>query len=387
MSKILMAENSIITWNISRVGGHQYARLFSENGEEVFYLSPPISLFHLFYLKNKEHTKNRFKIWRKGGVRVNSHLEEYVPFSFCPLKEYPLLNSQFFIDHTLIYTLPNIEKVLCKKGFLNVDILFISELYLYQLVEFVKYKVLVYRKTDDYQYFKGYPKLLLKKEKEIIDRADIIFATAKKIKEDLETNYQKKVYYLPNGVESGRFNQKYFPLPSEYKYIKKPRVVYVGTISSWFDKDLVKFCASRNPRLNFIVIGLPNMHLLDLKLYKNIYLLGRIPYEKVPPYLINADVGIIPFKKDLLSQSINPVKLYEYLAAGLPVVSSFLEDIKEFKDVIFLARDNKEFSNFLNQALKEKDKEKYKRIAQENTWEARFTKMREIIDCTLGQTL
>jgi len=387
MSKILMAENSIITGNNSRVGGHQYAKLFSENGEDVFYLSPPISPLHLFYFKNKAHTKNRFKIWRKGGVRVNSHLEEYVPFSFCPLKEYPLLNSQFFVDHTLTYTIPNIKKVLAKKGFLNVDILFISELYLYQLVEFVKYKVLVYRKTDDYQYFKGYPKLLLNKEREIVDRADIIFATAKKIKRDLETLYQRKVYYLPNGVESNRFNKKKVSLPSEYKYIKRPRIVYVGIIGSWFDKDLVKFCASRNPGLNFIIIGLPNMHLLDLKLYKNIYILGGIPYEKVPPYLINADVGIIPFKKGPLSQSINPVKLYEYLAAGLPVVSSFLKEIKEFKDVIFMARDSKEFSNFLKQALKEEDKEKYKRIAQRNTWETRFTKMRKIIYRALGQTL
>lgn len=386
MSKILMAENSIITGNPSRVGGHQYARLFSENGEDVFYLSPPVSPLHLFYFKNKAHTKNRFKIWRRRGVKVNSHLEEYVPFSFCPLKEYPPLNSQFFIDHTLTYTLPHIKKVLTKKGFLNVDILFISELYLYQLIEFVKYKILVYRKTDDYQYFKGYPKLLLKKEKDIIDRADVVFATAKKIKEDLETLYEKKVNYLPNGVEGGRFKQNGLSFPSEYNYITRPRIVYVGTISTWFDKDLLEFCASRNPKLNFIIIGAPNSNLLYLKSYKNIHLLGGIPYDKVPAYLINADIGIIPFKNDSLSKSINPVKLYEYLAAGLPVVSSFLEDIKELKDIIFIARDNEEFSNFLAQALKEKDKEKYKKIARENTWEARFKEMREIIDCTLGQT-
>lgn len=380
MSRILMAENSIITGNASRVGGHQYAKLFSENGEDVFYLSPPVSPFHIFNVRNKEHTRNRFKIWGKGGVRINSHLEEYVPFSFCPLKEYPLLNSKFFVNHALTYTLPNIKKVIAEKGFLKVDVLFISELYFYQLVEFIKYKILVYRKTDDYQYFDGYPKSLLEKEKEMINRADVVFATAKKLKKDLEILYGKKVNYLPNGVESTRFSQNNLSLPQEYNYIAKPRIVYVGTIGTWFDKSLLKFCASHNPKLNFIVIGSPNADLLDLKSYKNIYLLGRVPYEKVPSYLTNADVGIIPFKRSPLSQSINPVKLYEYLAAGLPVVSSFLEDIKESKNIVFLARNKVEFNRFLSRALKEKDSMRYKAIAQQNTWEARFKEMREIIN-------
>jgi len=383
MSKILMAENSIITGNISRVGGHQYARLFSKDDEEVFYLSPPVSPLHFFYFRNWRHTKKRIDIWKKGGIKVNRRLEEYVPFSFLPLRKYPLLNSSFFVEHTLKYTFPNLRKVLGEKGFLQPDILFISELYFYQLINFVKYKILIYRKTDDYQYFREYPTSLLHREKEIVQKADLLFATAKKIKKDLESLSHKQVYYLPNGVEDKRFENCITSFPPEYIHIPNPRIVYIGTIGSWFDKDLLKFCASRNPKFNFIIIGAPNSNLLDLKSYKNIHLLGGILYNKVQPYLINADVGIIPFKGGPLSQSINPVKLYEYLAAGLPVVSSFIEEIKEFKDVIFLARNNKEFNNFLLRALKERDKEKYKRIAQRNTWEARFNDMKKAISCVL----
>lgn len=378
MNKILMAENSIITGNVSRVGGHQYSRLFSQEKINTFYLSPPVSLFHLLNFKNKKHTLNRFKIWLKGGVKVNDYLEEYVPFSLFPMKDYPLLKSRFFIDHTLNYTLPDMKNVLKKKGFLDVDVLVISELYLYQLAEFVNYKLLVYRKTDDYQYFKGYPKLLLEKEKELINKADLVFVTAKKMKRDLEKSSKREIHYLPNGVEDGRFASE-ASLPQEFKSIARPRIVYVGTISSWFDKDLLKFCASENPKLNFIIIGPSNIDLSDLKLYNNVHILGGVPYDKVPSYLKNADLGIIPFKVDLLSKSINPVKLYEYLAAGLPVVSSFFEDLEDFQDIIFMAKNKEEFSSFLDKALQAKDKEKYQRVAQENTWEARFRKMLKII--------
>ena len=385
MNKILMAENSIITGNVSRVGGHQYSRLFSQKGIDTFYLSPPVSLFHLFNFQNKKHTLNRFKVWAKGGIKINNYLEEYVPFSFFPLKNLPLMKNQFFIDNTLNYTLPDIKNILRKKGFLNVDILLISELYLYQLAEFVNYKLLIYRKTDDYQYFKGYPKSLLKKEKELINKADIVFVTAKKIKKDLELSYNKKIHYLPNGVESARFTSQNISFPDEFKNIPKPRIIYIGTISSWFDKDLIKFCAFQNPKLNFIVIGPSSINMSDLKSYKNIYILGGIPYDEVPSYLINSDVGIIPLRIDNLSRSINPVKLYEYLAAGLPVVSSFFEDLKELQDVIFMAQDKKEFSHFLAEALRKKDKERYKKLAQENTWEKRFEKMLKIINIVLNK--
>lgn len=66
----------------------------------------------------------------------------------------------------------------------------------------------------------------------------------------------------------------------------------------------------------------------------------------MPVYLINADVGIIPFKKDPLSQSINPVKLYEYLAAGLPLASSYMEEIRQFKDVVFWPKQRKSSAIF-----------------------------------------
>ena len=128
--------------------------------------------------------------------------------------------------------------------------------------------------------------------------------------------------------------------------IPRPRVIYVGAIHDWFDVDLVHYCAKNLPNYSFIIIGPDRKDLSLLRKLKNVHILGAISYDKIPAFLYNSQVGIIPFNvKDYpaLVNSINPLKMYEYLACGLKVLSVEWEKIKDMNDIINLTTKKDEF--------------------------------------------
>jgi hypothetical protein len=119
-----------------------------------------------------------------------------------------------------------------------------------------------------------------------------------------------------------------------------------------------------------------------LKRYNNIYLLGSRPYNDIPSYLRYADVGVIPFIKNNFTDTVNPIKLFEYCAAGISVVSTNLRGVEELNSPAFIAKGYDEFCYYIIQAIKGKEETKYGNIefAKENTWEKRY----QFIKKTLG---
>jgi len=153
---------------------------------------------------------------------------------------------------------------------------------------------------------------------------------------------------VPNGIDLDFFKAADRSLPQELEDIPEPRLIYVGAIHDWFDVDLVHYCAKNLPNYSFIIIGPEQKDLSLLKKLKNVHILGSIPYTKIPAFLYNSQVGIIPFNvKDYpdLVNSINPLKMYEYLACGLRVVSVEWEQIKDMSGIINLVTTKDEFVN------------------------------------------
>jgi glycosyltransferase involved in cell wall biosynthesis len=137
---------------------------------------------------------------------------------------------------------------------------------------------------------------------------------------------------------------------------RRPMAGYIGSLDHWFDVELMEGVIERQPGYDFVFAGrVEDTKVLRLKRYSNVKLLGEIAYREVPLLLSRCDVGIIPFEKVPLTLSTNPVKLYEYFAAALPVVSTALPEVEQFGKLVYIADSPADFSRQLSEAVGEWD--------------------------------
>jgi glycosyltransferase involved in cell wall biosynthesis len=152
-------------------------------------------------------------------------------------------------------------------------------------------------------------------------------------------------------------------------------VAYVGSLDHWFDIDFVAVAAESNPSLTFKLAGrIEDRRIRSLQAYKNICFYGEIPYSSVPDFLHSCDAGMIPFRRMALTYATNPIKLYEYFSAGLPVVSSRLPEVELHGDLVYIADSPQEFASLISKAVRESSQSAcHQRMArgQSETWSHR----------------
>ena len=342
--KVLMAVANYYT-SPFQVGSHHYARAFEKLGYEVLFISNPISPIHKIFANSNE-LKERERIYKRGGESAGG-IFYYVPYSLFTSQNKPLLSSNFVLNNWQNFTYPNLLKFIEKQGFGEVDILWFDSPMFGYLLDVITYKKSILRIADYSKGFNSVSSAQFNAEINIANKVDVVIYTAKNLKEKyFEIKDKSKMKYVPNGIDLDFFKASDRCLPQELEDIPMPRVIYVGAIDDWFDVDLVHYCAKNLPNYSFIIIGPEHKDLSLLRKLKNVHILGAISYDKIPAFLYNSQVGIIPFNvKDYpdLVNSINPLKMYEYLACGLKVVSVEWEQIKDMNDIINLTTKKDEF--------------------------------------------
>lgn len=366
--KIIMGENLVYEAPV-QVGSHHYARLFSKENE-VLWLSLP---WNIFLLMRYGFQCDRYLQWNGGKVIDKGNLKLWCPFTFFPYRDNPMLRSLNNIDRSLRYSFPSLRKVLQNNGFLSCDVLWLTDPRMMYLCNMVDYRVLVYRCVDDLSHFKGIPSNIRIAEEKLVKKADIVFATAHILKKRLES-YGGKVFSLPNGVDYD-FYADYDTAGKTSKIDSMKNVVlYVGTIGEWFDCEFVRHCAEKRPEYNFVIIGPIRTDISSMKGLMNVHLLGSIPYEEVPLYMKKANVGIIPFIQNDLVNAVNPLKLYEYFACGLPVVAAAAYEIRKMYSPAMLYFSYDEALKYLDEHMDNRQGEPLlKDFALENSWQARYS--------------
>ncbi|HKF43735.1 MAG TPA: glycosyltransferase [Thermoanaerobaculia bacterium] len=155
-----------------------------------------------------------------------------------------------------------------------------------------------------------------------------------------------------------------------------PTIGYYGAIAEWFDSDLVADLAERRPDWRFVLVGSTfTADLHRLSRLENVELIGEVPYGQVPRWLARFDVTILPFRRNALTEATNPVKAYEILAAGKPLVSVPLPEMVRLAPLIRVASTSEEFERAISEELSRRDaaRDRERRaFAAENTWEDRF---------------
>ncbi|MDR7946051.1 methyltransferase domain-containing protein [Achromobacter aegrifaciens] len=233
---------------------------------------------------------------------------------------------------------------------------------------------IVFDCMDDHAGFSTNTAQALKVEQALIEAADLVIASSALL-EDRCHLLNPRTVQIKNGTEFKHFAQ---PVRNGLleAYSDKPIVGYYGAISDWFDTELIAHCARAKPDWNFVLIGATaGADLNPLQGLPNVHLCGEKSYVDLPGYLAYFDVCTIPFKLVPLTLATNPVKFYEYMSAGKPVVSIDLPELAAYADDCYLAHNAREFIEQLEKAMEQRqDEEKIRRrieLAKENSWDAR----------------
>lgn len=158
---------------------------------------------------------------------------------------------------------------------------------------------------------------------------------------------------------------------------------YVGALDEWFDMAAVKSAALRQPDWKFVLIGrIENRAVLALKELPNVVLSGEAPHSELAAHLADFDVALIPFLVNELTVAANPIKLYEYLSFGLPVVSTRLPEVEMFGDLVYIAGGPEDFARKVEEAAGENDSLLRQRRADSvrgETWASRVRQIEEAL--------
>ncbi len=248
-----------------------------------------------------------------------------------------------------------------------------------QVVSRVQNALLVYDCMDYHAGFTTSTPSLDEQEELLLAQADLVVTTSQPLSDLLAERVDNVIIRNAADVE-------HFASPPKQLAIEgsRPVVGYFGAISSWFDSQLVAEIAARYPEWDFVLVGSTyEADIQPLQEAPNVSLLGEVPYEALPGYLHAFDVCIIPFLLSDLIRCTNPVKLYEYLSAGKPVVSTDLPELRHFEDLVHVADSPDEFSAKLQVAMDERhDPEltrKRSQWAAAQTWFSRATAFEQAI--------
>lgn len=211
----------------------------------------------------------------------------------------------------------------------------------------------IYYCVDDFVNWPGVDRNLIEKmEEELILGSDLVFTTSMTLSA-AKQRPSKNNSLLPHGVDFDHFHSASGAIekPEEITALNSPIVGFMGAVSEWLDFDLILMLANAKPEWNFLFIGPVDTDISCLLKYKNIRLIGKVPYEVLPKYASCFDVGIIPFQVNELTRSVNPLKLLEYLSLGIPVVSTYMPELERFSGAIDMVWDHDGFLKALEMNL------------------------------------
>lgn len=192
---------------------------------------------------------------------------------------------------------------------------------------------------------------------------------------------EKNLAFATNGVDIDHFRdiQKIAPFQEKYQAVlakKHPIVGYYGALAKWFDYDLLKYAASQLPDVEFVLIGKlydDSFVLSGLEQVSNVHFIGPVPYQQIPQYATHFSICTIPFQVNNITNATSPLKLFEYMALGKPILTTAMLESSKYRSVN-IAADPADFVNKIRLLLEytpERNPEYYallKQEAEENGW-------------------
>ena len=371
---------------------YSLAKQFAKNNYLVYYIEYPFTVAD----KIKPKKNPQFQLRKKAFAGQNDGI---IPSGIPNLNiviSPPLLSIHFLPEGKLYRKLLNYNEQIIGKRLKRIiknnslkNILYINSFVFHypNLAKYLQPELCVYHCVDPLNNSYDTKHGILS-EKLLMEQSDIVICTSQQLyKEKLKTH--PDTYFIPNAADvdhSILATQPHVTVHKSLANISKPIVGYFGNIEKRIDFDLMKEVAKKNQHVSFVFAGTIEKHWVPDFFFQisNIHFTGRIPYNEMPNMLKGFDVAIIPFKKTTESSTVFPLKLFEYLGAGKPVVATdFNLDLKSFTNhLVPFCQNADEFSVAINEALITDSPEKQTQriaVAQKHTWQKRVEEFENLI--------
>lgn len=361
---------------------------------EVVYIDPPVT--YIAPLKDKK-TKERLSAYKKGGEISKSH--PHVKIYAAP-PVLPFYNKKRAVNRMNQKKMAKWLAGVCREnGFTDDFILWCYSPMSCDVVEPLAkelgidpkalWKRTVYDCVDRHSAYPGMidPAVVDKQEEDLASECGVVFATASGLYERLKA-FNENAHLIPNGAAWEIFSQ----VQDLEKEGPSPHFGFVGMLQECIDYDIIKKLAEEYPQGKISLIGrsLPGVDLGWIEKYPNVEYVGLVPQPELPKKIKDFDVCLNIFLDNDLSKDVSPLKFYEYLATGKPVVSTPVPyQVRDYADCVYIAENSEDFIEKCRLALAEPEDDpgRIKRIEQGRacSWDKRVAMMREILEANGGK--
>ncbi len=248
-------------------------------------------------------------------------------------------------------------------------------------------ELVVYHCVDEFSEFTGTPGEIKTMEEELARRADVVIVSAERLA-SRKRAWNANLHVVRHGVDHTHFARALDPhtvMPAEIAALPKPVIGFFGLIADWVDLELVRAVADAFPEGSVALVGKVATGLGPLEGAHNVHLFGRRPYEELPAWCKGFDVALMPFVENELAASSNPLKVREYLAAGLPVVSTPVPEVERL-GLCRVASGPEAFVQAVRDSLRDPGPSKARSAAiAHESWDAKVDEIRTAIAATYAR--
>nr|WP_145404400.1 CDP-glycerol glycerophosphotransferase family protein [Paenibacillus xylanexedens] len=352
-------------WRDSYQRTHHIARSLVKLGNDVFYVEKPLSTV---IESGSLITREELLLYSLNNIRKIDGVDIYSPIQLLNQNENKVEENYLELVQFILNSISNDKEEVVIISYLPSHINIVKSLegsffHLYDCVD---------DHSDlKYAFWGNKNDSLL--EQELMDRTDAITTTATSLfLQRFSIEKRSNTYLSRNAVNEMDFINENFELPDDIANIPTPRIVFTGYVYKRFDEDLFYKVVEANPDKSFVIIGSIQEGMLIRKL-PNLFLLGEKKHSELKKYLHHMQVGIVPYIYNSdMDIACDSIKQYEYLACGIPVISSYMPESGMEKIYTYLAHTNDEFNQALEECLSlEVDLNKIKMFLIENSWHER----------------
>lgn len=220
-----------------------------------------------------------------------------------------------------------------------------------------------------------------------VEYSDIVLASSQKLYEQAVA-INPNTHLIPNACDYEFFSQagrSELPVPGDMTDFDGTIIGYMGAVATWCDFGLIELIADKFPDCHIVLVG-PLYNVSRVPARPNLHWLGLKPYHQLPAYLQCFNAAIIPFIMSSVTEAVNPIKMWEYMAAGIPVVTTALPEAEKYPGLILYSENHESFVENLKTVFREdtpNQRLQRRELASRNSWGCRARQIVDLIEAEL----